>query len=315
MSYAIGVDLGGTHIKMLAIDESGKTLIEKMMATEDKRDANQSTWKEKIHLMIAAIEAELGAPANAIGLAAPGMAASDHSHIFEFSGRLEGLEGLVWTDFLKRKNKVNVLNDAHAALYGEYWLGAARGVDNVILLTLGTGVGGAFMINGKLVTGATGRAGHLGHTSLNPKGPKDICNSPGSIEMMIGECTVQERTKGAYKSTAELVQAYRNGDKTAAAIWLESVHGLACALSSFINILDPERIVLGGGISNAGEALFKPLAEFMNDVEWRPHGIQVPIVKAELGINAGSIGAARFAMLHSHSMELAMPRANKSAIG
>ncbi|PIX58001.1 MAG: ROK family protein [Verrucomicrobia bacterium CG_4_10_14_3_um_filter_43_23] len=299
MNYAIGVDLGGTNIKMLAIDEQGAILCEKSRPTQDYNDPQRLLWRDNIAEMISEIEQEQGYSAKWIGLAAPGMASRDHSCILSFSGRLEGIAKLNWTDFLKRDTEVTVLNDAHAALYGEHWLGTAAGIDNVVFLTLGTGVGGAFLIDGKLIGGATGRAGHLGHTCLNPDMPKDICNSPGSIELMIGECTVKERTEGRFNETKHLVAAYLAGDKFATEIWLKSVHALACALSTFINILDPEIILLGGGISKAGDALFKPLAKFMDDVEWRPEGIQVSIQSAQLENTAGSIGAARFAMLHS----------------
>jgi glucokinase len=93
-------------------------------------------------------------------------------------GRLNGLQGFVWTDFLDSPRPVVVLNDAHAALLGEVWKGAARGYNNVILLTLGTGVGGALLIDGRLAQGNIGRAGHLGHVSLNSDGAPDIAGTP-----------------------------------------------------------------------------------------------------------------------------------------
>lgn len=298
MDYAIGIDLGGTNIKFLATDAKATILEEYCCETEDSFDCNGS-WAERIAETVDKIESTLRRPAHWIGISAPGMTDREKRSIISLPGRLKGLEHLDWTNFLGRDETVPVLNDAHAALYGESWSGSAAEFKNVIFITLGTGVGGAFSINGQLQSGFLGRAGHFGHTSLNPDMPLDIKNSPGSIEMMIGECTIKERTKGRFGSTKDLVNAYLLNDKEASEIWLRSVYHLACALSSFINILDPEVILLGGGISQAGDALMRPLNSFMNKVEWRPLGHQVPIKFATLGNRAGALGAARYAMLHS----------------
>lgn len=299
MDYAIGIDLGGTNIKFLAIDIEGNILQELCCETADK-EGEFGDWPHRIAQTINDIEVDRASKASWIGLSAPGMNDRQKRTIISYPGRLKGLEGLDWTTFLKRSQPVTVLNDAHAALYGESWKGSASKHKNVIFLTLGTGVGGAFSINGELQSGFTGRAGHFGHTCLNPDMPLDIKNSPGSIEMMIGECTIKERTNGRFNSTKELVDAHLAGDKQASEIWLRSVYLLACALSSFINILDPEVILLGGGISQAGTALMDPLHRFMDKVEWRPEGQAVPIKFATLGNRAGALGAARYAMLHSH---------------
>jgi glucokinase len=246
--------------------------------------------------MIKSAEANLGA-AEWIGLAAPGLAARDHCSIAFMPGRLQGLEGFDWTKFLSRSNAVAVLNDAHAALLGEHWLGAAKGFENAILLTLGTGVGGAILSRGELLTGAIGRAGHLGHICLNPHAPKDIVNTPGSIEMLIGDYTVRERSQGTFDSTKQLVDAHLAGNQIATEIWLKSVYALSCAIASLVNVLDPEAVIIGGGMSSAGHALFEPLQKFLDEVEWRPGGHCVKIMPAQLGDWAGAFGAARFAML------------------
>ena len=294
MNFALGLDLGGTNIKLVCVNANGEVLDQRSLATQD--DA-RAAWAEHVKSLIATIEQERGASAKWLGLAAPGLATRDHRAIAFMPGRMQGLEQLDWTDFLQRATRVPVLNDAHAALLGEHWLGAARNFENAILLTLGTGVGGAILSQGKLLTGTIGRAGHLGHICLNLNGEKDIVNTPGSIELLLGDCTVHARSNGLFASTEKLVAAHLAGDARATEIWLASVYALACAIASFINILDPEAVILGGGMSKAGAALFQPLENFLHEVEWRPGGHRVQILPAQLEDWAGAFGAARFAML------------------
>jgi glucokinase len=211
-------------------------------------------------------------------------------------GRLQGLQGFVWQDFLESAAPVVVLNDAHAALLGEVWRGAAKGYSNVILLTLGTGVGGAVLVDGHLIKGQIGRAGHLGHTTVNSAGERDIVNTPGSLEQMIGNYNVSERSGGRFASTRLLVEAHLRGDKEATTIWLRSIAHLAAAIASFINAFDPEIVIVGGGIAKAGPALFDPLRRELDRFEWRPLGHTVQVMPAALGEKAGAIGAAYYAI-------------------
>jgi glucokinase len=193
--------------------------------------------------------------------------------------------------------RVPVINDGQAALNAETWLGAGRGCRDLVMLTLGTGVGGAVLVDGRVLIGSTGRAGHLGHMTVNATGDKDIVNTPGSLEDAIGNCTVARRTGGRFTSTDALIAAHLNGDRAASDVWLASVAALAAALASIVNAVDPSRIILGGGITaSAGDALFAPLRGCMNDVEWRPDDEPVEIVAAQLGDEAGAIGAAKLAL-------------------
>ena len=293
MSYAIGVDLGGTNIKIAVVSTDGQVLDHSTCQTADD---GAGSWAETIKQRIEVIaEHHDEAPCH-IGIAAPGLAARDGLSIANMHGRLEGLEGLLWVDYLKTSASVRVLNDAHAALLGEAWQGAASGFRNVVLLTLGTGVGGAVLSDGRLLKGHLGRAGHLGHISLNPDGLPDIVGTPGSLEQMIGNCTLRDRSGGRFTSTRELVDAHLAGDAHATDVWVRSVYQLSIALVSIINALDPEVIILGGGIANAGSALFEPLANFMERFEWRPFGNRVPVIPALLSDQAGALGAAYYAM-------------------
>ena len=295
MSYSIGVDLGGTNIKIVVISGDGNVLD---YLTCDTADAAGS-WAGTIKQQLESIENERQAAPCHIGLAAPGLAARDGRSIAYMQGRLRGLQGFVWQEFLETSARVVVLNDAHAALLGEVWQGAARGFRNVILLTLGTGVGGAVLVDGRLIKGQIGRAGHLGHVTVNSDGTPDIVNTPGSLEQMIGNYNLAERSAGRFTSTRKLVEAHLAGDQNAGAIWLRSVFHLAAAIASFINAFDPEIVIVGGGIAQAGAALFEPLRKDLDRFEWRPMGHQVQVVPAALGEKAGAIGAAYQAILEA----------------
>jgi len=290
MSYSIGVDLGGTNIKIVVISNDG-TVLEYL--TCDTADA-EGSWAQTIKHNVDQIQKERGESACHIGLAAPGLAARDGRSIAYMQGRLAGLQGFVWQDFLK--SPVVVLNDAHAALLGEVWQGAAKGYRNAILLTLGTGVGGAVLVDGRLIKGQIGRAGHLGHVTVYSDGSPDIVNTPGSLEQMIGNYNVAERSGGRFTSTRLLVEAHLRGESEATTIWLRSVHHLAAAIASFINAFDPEIVIIGGGIAQAGAALFDPLGKELDRFEWRPLGHQVEVIPAALGEKAGAIGAAYHAI-------------------
>src|ERR1051326_1570953 len=288
MSYSVGVDLGGTNIKIVAVSGDGNVLD---YLTCDTADA-EGSWAQTIKDQLQLIEHERGASPCQIGLAAPGLAARDGRSIAYMQGRLRGLQGFVWQDFLETRAPVVVLNDAHAALLGEVWQGAAKGSRNVILLTLGTGVGGAVLVEGRLMKGQIGRGGHLGHVSVNSNGALDIVGTPGSLEQLIGNYNVAERSEGRFTSTRKLVEAHLAGDDEATAVWLRSIFHLAAAVASFINAFDPEIVIVGGGIAQAGAALFDPLRKELDRFEWRPMGHQVQVIPAALGEKAGAIGAA-----------------------
>jgi glucokinase len=119
---------------------------------------------------------------------------------------------------------------------------------------------------------------------------------PGSLEECIGECTLEKRSGGKFSTTRELLVAMRNGDDYAKNVWLKSVRQLAIGLASITNVLSPETIVLGGGITEAGDDLFDPLNEYMALYEWRAGGRKAGIVKAVFGDLAGAVGAAFYAM-------------------
>ncbi len=248
----IGIDLGGTNIKVVLLNQNQQILQEESYPTHDS-EHNPGRWKEKI-------------------------------------ARVEGFD---WQDYLQMP--VKVLNDAQAACLSEWKLGAATGKEHVLMLTLGTGVGGAAILNGELYQGIIGRAGHFGHITLDASGVNTPTGMVGSLEAAIGDQYLVQRTRGHYHSTAYLVRDYLRGEPKASFWWLNSVHQLAIGICSLINAFSPEVVVIGGGISESGEALFKPLQDFISLYEWRPGGFQTEIFQARMGNYSGAIGAALFA--------------------
>ena len=286
----IGIDLGGTRIKAVAIDEMGNILHQHYQPTNDGDD---TIWKNAILEAVHEIQSKLPGNKVVIGISAPGLPNSVNSAIAFMPGRLQGLENFDWTEFLKIRTFV--LNDAISAMMAEARFGAAKGRKNVVMLTLGTGVGGAILIEGKPYQGAFNKAGHIGHMVIDSDGEADCIGMPGSLEDAIGNCTILKRTSGKYSSTHDLLEAVRNGNSFAADVWLTSVKKLAIGIAALTNILSPEMIVLGGGITEAGNDLFDPLEKFMSNYEWRAGGNQTEIVKAQYGDLAGAVGAACFA--------------------
>jgi len=290
----LGVDIGGTRVKCAWFDAAtGCMQGTRVFPTRDC-SASEGTpaFAEDVRIQIGHIEQELKRPFVGIGIAAPGLVSVDQRRIVCMPGRLKRLVDLDWNILLQRSHAVPVVNDAHAALLGEVWQGAAKDLRHVVMLTLGTGVGGAIMADGRLLTGSFGRAGHLGHVSLERRGLMDIVGTPGSLEDAIGECTLARRSGDRFESTLQLITAVEAGDPHALVLWMSSIDALAAALTSFINALDPERIVVGGGIAQAGDRLFEPLRWRMDQIEWRPLGRTVPIVPAQLNDWGGACGAA-----------------------
>lgn len=289
--FSIGIDLGGTRIKAVVIDADGNVLSENCQPTNDGDD---KVWKNAVTRAVKELQTIVKTDKLTIGLSAPGLPDDSNTCIACMPGRMQGLEHFYWTDFLLQPTYV--LNDAVAAMMGEIKFGAARNKKNVVMLTLGTGVGGAILIDGKPYQGAMNKAGHIGHMVINDEGDCDVTGMPGSLEECIGNCTIEKRSKGKFTSTQELLEAYNRGDVFAKEVWMKSVRQLGIGLASLANILSPEVIVVGGGIAQADDDLFLPLNEFMKKFEWQPNGKTTSIVKAVFGDMAGAIGAASFAM-------------------
>jgi glucokinase len=289
---AIGLDVGGTRVKAVVVEDEGTVLDQ---VVRQSVDHGVERWAEVAQGLVRELIQQYGEELF-VGVCAPGLADRDERCIWNLPNRMPGIEGLVWQRFLGRPQAVPALNDGQAALLGERWLGAATGRQNVLMLTLGTGVGGAAMVDGRLLRGARGRAGHFGHLSIRDCGSLDIVGTPGSLEDAVGNQTVNQRSAGVFFDTKELLAACRRQERSALRVWDQMLSDLARGLVSLINVLDPDLVLLGGGISIAGDELIQGLRQRLDAWEWRPGGLAVELAFAKLGEWAGAFGAAARAM-------------------
>lgn len=288
---SIGIDLGGTRIKGVAVDATGTILHQTYTPTND---GEGEVWKGAIKKTVEDLKHKLNSDIISVGISAPGLPDKKNTTIAFMPGRLDGLENFNWSEYLQ--SPVWVLNDGVAALVAEAKTGAAKESTNAILVTLGTGVGGALLINKQPYQGSFNKAGHIGHMVIDSNDDCDVTGMPGSLEECIGNCSIEKRTKGKFTSTQDVLNAYKCGDEFAKNIWLTSVRKLAIGLASVSNFISPDTIIVGGGIAEANEDLFIPLNKWFDEFEWQPGGIRPQIVKAVHGDLAGAIGAACFAM-------------------
>ena len=284
----IGIDIGGTYIKGVLIDQ--ESVLYK--TTSDTCDQGPQ-WQQSVLNVFQELKRNIKSDILGVGLSAPGITDTDNQKIRCMPGRLQGLEGFNWTEYLGQK--VEVLNDAHAALIAESRWGVAKDIPNVVMLTLGTGVGGGLLINHQLHQGFLHRAGHLGHICIDSSiEARDITGISGSLEDAVGEATLPKRSLGKFHSTQELVTAYTAGDTWATYVWLTSIRKLALGIVSFCNTVSPDMVVLAGGIARAKEQLLDPLSTFLELYEWRVADQVTPIKLAIFEEFSGAIGAALF---------------------
>jgi len=310
----IGVDLGGTNIATALVNEKGEIL------KKDKRATEASKGPEHvIQNMIDAIyqaSSDFGINNIAgIGLGIPGLVDMDKG-LSRFAGNL-GWENVPVMEKLKREFPsvpIFMDNDVRVATLGEKYFGAGRGVDNLILITLGTGVGSGIIIDGRLYRGTTYSAGEIGHITIFKDGPYCNCGNRGCLEVYASAPGIARRTReyiraGHFtvmadmvghdlsKVTAEVVsKACDMGDRLAVMVMEETAEILGIGIANFIDIINPEMVIIGGGVSLAGDKLFAPLRKTVRQRTMRNAGENVSIVPAELKDESGMVGAAALAM-------------------
>lgn len=289
-SQVIGLDLGGTAIKLGRFTADGTCVQSLQVSTPQP-----STPEAVLATMVSAInELDPDCTAQAIGIGTPGPADAE-GRIARVAINLDGWQNVPLADWVETQTGLPTVlaNDANCAGLGEAWQGAGRTYQDLIVLTLGTGVGGAVILNGELFVGRSGAAGELGLITLNPDGPPCNSGNQGSLEQ---HCSVQAVRRDMGCEPSKLAAQALMGDAAAIAYWQQYGRYLGAGLASLIYVLTPEAIILGGGIS-AGADLFLPTV--WEELEKRVlpssrEGLQILV--AELGNQAGVAGAARLAL-------------------
>ncbi|MGC9503132.1 ROK family protein [Baaleninema sp.] len=296
MEEVLGIDLGGTAIKLGRFDREGNCGERLTVETPQP-----STPEAVLEAIVGAID-RLDPRRNcvAVGLGTPGPA-DETGRIAKVAINLSGWKEVPVADILegKLKRPVVLANDANCAGLGEAWLGAGRGFGDLIVLTLGTGVGGAIILGNRLFVGRHGAAGELGLITLNPEGPPCNSGNNGSLEQY-GSVRAIRRETGC--EPHELAAKAKAGDGEAIEYWEAYGRRLGAGLASLIYVLTPEAVVIGGGIA-AGADLFFPAMKGEIDRRVLPtsrEGLQ--ILTAQLGNGAGTIGAAQLAWQHWQEM-------------
>jgi glucokinase len=313
--YIIGVDLGGTNLSVGAMPVDGSREIG-LRTLPTRADMGAKAVSDRIAAMIESVvldlERETGAHRDdvlGVGIGSPGPLDRER-------GVVIFTPNLGWRDYPLREeitNRVNMRatldNDANCATLGEFWRGAARGGRDVIGMTLGTGIGGGLVLDGRLYHGASDAAGEIGHTSIETNGRRCKCGNYGCLEAYCSGPAIAERAREALEGdpsptidalvdgdmtrlTAHVVyEAARRGDMVAREVVRDTARFLGTGLSNLINIFNPDTVVLAGGVTQAGEALMLPLQA---EVKRRAFKSSVDVCKIVLGslpMSAGVVGA------------------------
>lgn len=289
MQQVIGIDLGGTAIKLGRFTADGKCL--QSITVDTPQPATPEAVLSKIVEAIAQIDPDNQSIAIGVGTPGPADAAG---RVAKVAINLVRWQDVPLADWLEAKTgKPTILaNDANCAGLGEAWLGAGRNFQHLILLTLGTGVGGAIIIDGKLFVGHQGAAAELGLITLNPDGPTCNSGNQGSLEQYASISAIRRRTG---KEPAELGKLAENADIEALTFWQEYGKDLGIGLTSLIYVLTPQAVIIGGGVSASFEYFLPAMQAEIEKRVLPTSRLGLQILPAELGNSAGMVGAAKLA--------------------
>ena len=290
MGQLIGVDLGGTAIKLGRFDHQGQLLAEAQVATPQPAMPGAVTVaiSEAIELLDPDHQAEL------VGIGLPGPM-DGRGRISRIAINLAGWQEVPLADWLepRLKRRVTLANDANCALVGEAWTGAAQGVADAILLTLGTGVGGAVLLGGQLFSGHGGAAGELGLICVDPEGPPCNSGNNGSLEQF---CSIAGLGRLSPLEPGELSRLADEGDAEALEVWRRYGQWLGIGLSSLLYVLTPEVVLIGGGLSAASRHFLPAVWQEVNQRVLSQSRNGLEIRAGALGNGAGRLGAAKLAL-------------------
>lgn len=311
MKYYIGIDLGGTNTVSGVVNDEYKIVGVGKVKTKVKATADEiiNGMVESVHLAIKDAEITLD-QIEWIGVGTPGIANFDTGYV-EYSCNL-AFDHTPVADILEEKlgKKTFIANDADAAAYGEFVAGAARGTKDAIAITLGTGVGGGVIVNGKIRNGFNHAGGELGHMGIVYNGRQCTCGRKGCLEtyasatglINLTKETMQENPNSKMWEIAGSLEnvdgrtafdAMRADDEAGKKVVEEYINYLAYGLTSFVNIFQPEVLCIGGGICKEGETLLAPLRKIIRKESYGADKVEnTKVVVAELGNDAGIIGAA-----------------------
>jgi glucokinase len=308
--YAIGLDLGGTNLKGGLVDVTGQlrvALSEPTPRTAEGLNAVAESFFAKLSPNV---------DIRAVGIGCKGVLDAKTTMVVRSPGDLKHLEGHCLRDLVGQAvagKPVYADNDARLALIAEWLWGAAKGCENVLMLTLGTGVGGAMLMHGQIMRGAHGVAGHVGHVTIDPHGPLCICGNYGCLETVFSARSIEaeafsathrrvhsvltDRAQAA--DCSQVFQAAAESDEVATWIINRATMHLGAALASLVHLVDPELIILGGQIAEAGAQLLVPLREELRRRTRFLIGRDLPIVFPRVPSHTGVIGAAGLALLET----------------
>ena len=301
---AIGIDFGGTTIKSAVVEEG------RILAHGEPIDTDLYTSAkpliEEILRVIAALRAQHPEVA-AVGVGLPGFVDSVNGIVHELTN-VAGWDEVPLRSILAERTGLPTIieNDAKAMAYGEFSYGAAQNGRHVICITLGTGVGGGLILDGRLYRGAQLGAGEIGHASIDYRGVPGPYGDRGGLEEYVGNHQIAQRAAEMYRDAGhdvpvekctplDLEHAARDGDPVALAMWDRVGAEIGCALVNAIWILNPDSIVIGGGVANAGDLLFEPIRRIVEKRTTALFHENLRIVPAALGNEAGIIGCATLA--------------------
>ncbi len=309
MKYVIGVDLGGTNLKVALLDLKGNIREKVSVLT---KEGKQAVLRQIIDT-VEGLREKSGVKKSAIlglGMGTPGLVDSTRGIVRGFTN-VKGWRNVALKEYIEKNMELPAYidNDVNLMALGELLCGSGRGMKNMVCLTLGTGVGGGIIIQGELYRGSTMSAGEIGHIPVNVDGLPCGCGSYGCLERYVGNASIVDKAvkaiEGGRRSLIKklsggdlttitprtISRAARQGDRLAKEIWEETGRYIGIALSGVVNLLNPEMIVIGGGVARAGQILFEPIRRTVKERALRIPAAKVKIVPAKLGEDAGLIGA------------------------
>lgn len=304
-SKAIGIDFGGTTIKSAVIHEG--RLIAHGELIDTKLHAGAESLIDAILEVIAALRREHPDVA-AVGVGLPGFVDSVNGIVHALTN-VPGWREVPLRALLAERTGLSVIieNDAKAMAYGEWKYGAAQNHRHVLCITLGTGVGGAMILDGRLYRGAQLAAGEIGHASIDYRGTPGPYHNPGDLEVFVGNHQIAQRAARLYAEAGravpeecctplDLQQAALGGDPIALGLWESIGTEIGCAFVNAIWLLNPDAIVVGGGVAKAGSLLFDPILRTIRERTLPLLHENLSVVPAALGNDAGMIGCATLAI-------------------